>query len=1194
MTGKAEYTFVPWAREGFRPSAGGDGDDGEGTLDVELTVDGQGNGESTDDTASVELSLYGPGEVTGIDRRQVVRTEPTPGTSDFPPNHFPMVELDHPQLPWLFSPDAEDDDGQFRPWFSLITVENKDGVTVTTGTDGPAATLNIQDPATPGEQLPDPTESWAWAHSQVVGATEVKGELETDRSEKTLSRLLSPRDLEELTDYYACIVPTYEAGRLAGLGEEPVETVESENGEGTEEVRVTGDAWDPDHPPGRIRLPVYYHWEFSTGKAGDFESLVRRLDPQVLEGVGVKQVDAGDPGPQDLHESGEVVTLEGALRSAGVSPDTYSDDPRDELVDVLDRASALTSEWAVPDEPGDDRILGPPIYGQWPPAAETVPEDDEMPEWLRDLNEDPRFRIPAAFGTEVVRDQQEQLMAEAWRQVGDIRAANEALRRARLARAASQPVHDAMETLDPAAMLALTEPAHRRVRDDDLGETLAAAVEDSAVPSATLSPAFRRITRPNGPLSRRLGGVRRERIVEDANDRELDLGDDGSPPDGTQTIGEDVAGDLCNQARAAEDPLEEWRILLGPDDDPMERFPDLVGDACRTTRKQIDDALQHLDPGDPGYEELEGLGDILSPICGEGDRRTELEKLSRALESDEWGEVVPIVRRIEDLLRQVVERLASLEAEAEDSSVLAGLLRDEDIVAVIEEFLTLMTIVEIGLLRDGLFAYSCKQADSALASLSFADERASALLADLQLLCRLVCGEDGAGGLLAAIEQNDPRRLRRIVRTMGQLVAIARGRLAALEEVDHDQDLTDLHDIGMYVEIVERRLSEAPWDPVPSAVGRRACPRPVADPKPSLDLAGAAGTAHEAMDPSDTIPARVGGQLDGLDIEDREYPLAPIMAHPEYDEATFRSLRDLSQEYLVPGVDEIPLDSIGLLETNPEFIESYMIGLSHEMARELRWHEYPTDMRGTYFRQFWDPDGRDPPLEGEERKDIEYVHEWDHGATLGKNYAAKMAAKGEDDGDDEDASGRIVLVIRGALFDRYPNTHVYAAKGREATENEPDALRSYPKLPDPLDDSVDGEVEHPIFRGTLDPDITFFGFDLDHEEAVGDRDADDHGWFFVIEEPPSGPSFGLDVAVERDEEGGWTWQDLTWDDVTSDQYVRVVGETPSGEDVPDPADLPETHDWAKNGAHMGAITWIRPFRAAIHADDMLPPNGGSQ
>ncbi len=39
-----------------------------------------------------------------------------------------------------------------------------------------------------------------------------------------------------------------------------------------------------------------------------------------------------------------------------------------------------------------------------------------------------------------------------------------------------------------------------------------------------------------------------------------------------------------------------------------------------------------------------------------------------------------------------------------------------------------------------------------------------------------------------------------------------------------------------------------------------------------------------------------------------------------------------------------------LLRTNNRFIEAYLVGLNHEMGRELLWREYPTDQRGTYFR----------------------------------------------------------------------------------------------------------------------------------------------------------------------------------------------------------------------------------------------------
>ena len=44
------------------------------------------------------------------------------------------------------------------------------------------------------------------------------------------------------------------------------------------------------------------------------------------------------------------------------------------------------------------------------------------------------------------------------------------------------------------------------------------------------------------------------------------------------------------------------------------------------------------------------------------------------------------------------------------------------------------------------------------------------------------------------------------------------------------------------------------------------------------------------------------------------------------------------------------------METNQRFIEAYMVGLNYEFARKLLWREYPTDQRGSYFRQFWSVD----------------------------------------------------------------------------------------------------------------------------------------------------------------------------------------------------------------------------------------------
>ncbi|SHH00543.1 hypothetical protein [Halobaculum gomorrense] len=1180
MSSDARYRFVPWVREGYQPS---DGSGDDWSVGVTLPVEGTGSKGTETREASVDLSLYGPGEVTGIDLQQVVRTEPTSGTSDFPPNHFPLVELDDPTLPWLFTPETPDEQGKLRPWCCLLTVEKTEGVSLQTGTDAPAAILDVRDPASPGEHLPDLSQSWAWAHAQVVGLDEgasARDALTTDRSTKTLARLLSPRQLEPDTDYYACVVPTFEPGRLAGLGKQPYER----DDDGTV-VRSHGDAWDASSPPAQLRLPVYYHWEFSTGKAGDFESLVRRLEPSVLDGVGVRQVDAGDPGPSELESPGEVVTVEGALTSTTISTDTYSDSLKPALTNILDQASALAPESAVPGDSGDDRILGPPIYGQWPPATEDVPAEGDPPAWLRDCNVDPRYRVPAAYGTEVVQERQEALMAEAWNQVGDIREANRLLRHARLARTASQSIHNAMGDLSPAARLTLTEPAHGRLLNDATSETIAAAVEGSALPSAVLSPAFRRATRPGGPLSSRLGGVRRERIVEGINDGSITPGDDGDAPSGTQVIGDELAGQLCSAAREREDAVADWRLLGPTADQPITEAIDAVRKACREARERTETATQKVD--EQATAELGVLREVLFPICGTGDWESELDALQAAVESEDQAAIRSAIDGVERWLTDARASHETLQEMATPGSELEEVLEESPgVTPAVGTLDSAVTTLWVRLILDGLFAHACTRGRTALDKHLGGDEDPPAVLAELSSLCSLLCGKLRRA-LSAAVWTGDVRRVRRVVATMQQVLAMAEARLARLRDPEEGPLATlgdACEDVEWYLDLFERRLADAPWDPAADAVGPRVCPRDSPTDSPPLDFQTTADAVQNATDPAVTIPDRIGGRLDGLPLDGRDEPLAQILAHPEFDEPMYGPLRDLSQDKLVPGVGEIPLDSVGVLETNPAFVESYMLGLSHEFARELRWREYPTDLRGTYFRQFWNPEGRDPPLSPEAKKDIGYVHRWDDAADLGGNYLAKMAAK-TDGGPSGDAGARVVLVVRGAVFDRYPNTHVYAAKGVDAAEDA--ELERKPDLPN-MDDGG-GTVKHPIFRGRLDPDVTFFGFDLTEEEAKADP-----GWFFVIEEPPSGPSFGLDVGGSNDvPDADWTWEDLTWDDVTANGYVSA-GRDSLTDAAPAPGDLPTNPAWSKNGAHMAEITWIRPFRAAIHADDMLPTNGGSQ
>ena len=113
------------------------------------------------------------------------------------------------------------------------------------------------------KQLPDLRDSWGWAHVQrSVGNRQLAGGATAPSA--ALARLVCPRRLSRDVTYLACLVPAFNSGGAAGLGQTPT---------GQHEL-----AWSVD-AGGVVKLPVYDHWTFTTGPDGDFEDLVTRLRP---------------------------------------------------------------------------------------------------------------------------------------------------------------------------------------------------------------------------------------------------------------------------------------------------------------------------------------------------------------------------------------------------------------------------------------------------------------------------------------------------------------------------------------------------------------------------------------------------------------------------------------------------------------------------------------------------------------------------------------------------------------------------------------------------------------------------------------------------------------------------------------------------------------------------------------------------
>ncbi len=112
----ATLDFLPWVRSGVAARIA-DADDPASTLHnvatvtAQLTVDGL----SAAQAPSIALRPYGPGDVTGLDPRHIVRRDPPAGTDNFEPNYFVGIEFDRPDLPWMLTPAAAHPAGASGP-----------------------------------------------------------------------------------------------------------------------------------------------------------------------------------------------------------------------------------------------------------------------------------------------------------------------------------------------------------------------------------------------------------------------------------------------------------------------------------------------------------------------------------------------------------------------------------------------------------------------------------------------------------------------------------------------------------------------------------------------------------------------------------------------------------------------------------------------------------------------------------------------------------------------------------------------------------------------------------------------------------------------------------------------------------------------------------------------------------------------
>jgi hypothetical protein len=304
------------------------------------------------------------------------------------------------------------------------------------------STVDVVTPPTgePGNRCPNAVDRDAASPAQYLAAR--------------LPAAFTPR-----TDYVACVVPATEGGRLRGLGQP-----------------VAGDtfglAWSK-QAANDIELPVYFSWTFSTGPVGDIETLARRLrTPAQYGGDAALLAQLRHIGERPLYVDGDHLlfdgptpgqtVFEGAMVSLGFTPEASNAVYAGKLQEILNSGSSRVADGTDP--AAHVPTLAPPIYGEYPAKRHTVTTTKVNRHWLDGLSLQPRYRLAAGWGAEVVRQNQDEFMQAAWAQLGDVLAAERAFSLARLARDVLKRVEARhLAKLSPDRALAVMSPARARI-----------------------------------------------------------------------------------------------------------------------------------------------------------------------------------------------------------------------------------------------------------------------------------------------------------------------------------------------------------------------------------------------------------------------------------------------------------------------------------------------------------------------------------------------------------------------------------------------------------------------------------------------------------------------------------------------------------------------------------------------------------
>jgi hypothetical protein len=774
--------------------------------------------------------------------------------------------------------------------------------------------------------------------------------------------------------------------------------------------------------------------------------------------------------------------------SLGFTPEESNAVYAEKLKEILNSGSTRVADGTDPAK--HVPTLSPPIYGEFPAKRHTVDTTKINQHWLDGLSLQPRYRLVAGWGAEVVRQNQDEFMQAAWEQLGDVLAAERAFSLARLARDVLKRVEARhLSKLSPDRVMAVMAPARARIAIA-AGMSLYGRMAGATLPQQLFDGSMRRFASP------------RRATLKMARWRERNL---GLPSVTTQMRAlVDTFANASTRLAAVDPNRFVPDGILGSrsyDNVPLPANLEIVVDLMPYTGLAISltgNEIKAIQGANAAARKVASVTQKKPPLMGDvwhrglltethAIRVAELQAVAGAPLANDIGRLIQMSskRGTEGVLVSVHQGTVTSQALRIDGR--SGALK-----AVGRPIMSTDSKAQRAPAAAGKLG-------TAVASIPLP---ALKLYGNTAVFTTLPPSTLGRSGEEVKIGLSGP----------GHFGKVPPAGADAVPTITLPPALKDRATLHRYSEAF-KEYQDVVFPPADSLV--------IVEP---VDFATAANAAQarSRVDADRTVPARLasslslGGQavgwvngalsnpfisasLDAALVERLRYVIPQlfdrVMAFPHLLFPLSRRLEILAPDVFLPGVGVLPNDFIMAVKTNPRFVEALMIGANHEMGREMLWQGLPTDQRGTPFQRFWQR------LDGKE--DIDFIHKWN------------ALPLGTQPGSTE----MLVLLIRGQLIERFPNLSIYAYK-IVAQENRPGGA-SPPHANDTSEMDPNKAIV-PVMRGHLLRDITYIGFPIPPGDIAK--------YFFIVEEHMTEPRFGFDERVGAGQNSN-SWQDVDWDDI---------------------------------------------------------------